>query len=92
MTPEQVEGDIRQHVPVGSSRAKVDEYLDAHNIVHSYYGADPERIHECSNCEVALVRDTRSSGLVTSSIQIVFVFSGDMRLASYKVREVNTGP
>ena len=92
VTPAQVDADIRQNLPIGSTKANVDTYLDTHNIVHKYYGLDTDKNEKFYRCEVALVLDTASHWLITSSIQIVFRFDNDMRLLSYDVQEINTGP
>jgi hypothetical protein len=91
-TPAQVEDDIKQHVPVGSPRERVVAYLDGKKIVHEYYGADLYKGTTNYNCEVALVRHTASSWLVTTDIQVIFRFDSASKLESYKVQEVHTGP
>ncbi len=92
ITPAQVEADINQHVPIGSPRANVVAYLDERKIVHGYYGADIYRDSSYYNCEIALIRDTASSGVVTTDIQIIFRFDAAMNLVSYKVQMIGTGP
>jgi len=92
VTAAQVEADIHQHVPVGSSRADVSAYLDTRKVGHTYYGSDDYKDTRYYNCEVGLMRDTSSSGLIRTDIEIVFRFGSDMRLVSYNVQEINTGP
>ena len=92
LTPAQVESDIKQHVPVGTPREQVAAYLDREKIAHQYYGEDLYKGTAYYNCEVALVPRTASSGLIMTDVQIVFKFDSTMRLASYDVRAVNTGP
>jgi hypothetical protein len=92
VTPAQVDADIRQKVPIGSTRENVIAFLDARNIAHTYYGSESDKNYKFYRCEVALVRDTASHWVITSSIQIVFRFDNDMRLASFELQEINTGP
>jgi hypothetical protein len=90
ITAAQVESDIRDHLPIGSSRAEVATYLDSNNIPHSYVSDD--KYAGPGNYELALIRDTASSGIVMVSIQIRFNFDSKLRLLSYSVQEVYTGP
>jgi hypothetical protein len=92
ITPAQIDADIRQRLPIGSTRANVVVFLDARNFAHSYYGSDSDKTYKFYRCEVGLVRNTASHWLITSSVQIVFKFDNDMRLASYELQEINTGP
>jgi hypothetical protein len=79
------EKDLREHLPVGSSRSDVAAYLDQRGIEHSHIGSN--------QIEVAMIRDIAKGGLVRTDIQIVFKFDGtDTRLVSYSVHEVLTGP
>jgi hypothetical protein len=92
ITTTQIRSEIDQHIPIGSSRTRVVEYLDERKIAHSYYEASGDRDGNYSNSEIALVPRTGSSGLVTTDIQIVFRFDENMKLASYQVQEINKGP
>ena len=87
-----VEKDIREHLPIGSSRSDVDSFLDKRGIGHSYVGrldVSPENSH----METAIIRDSSQSYLVTGDIQIEFKFDAtDSKLVSYTVREIFTGP
>jgi hypothetical protein len=90
ITTAQVESDIRDHLPIGSSRAEVATYLDSKKIAHSYVSDD--KYAGPGNYEIALIRDTASSGFVMASIQIHFNFDSKLKLVSYSVHQVYTGP
>ena len=92
VTAAQVDADIKEYVPIGSSREQVAAYLDAQKIVHSFLGGDLYQNTADYNCEVALVPHAASSGLVTTDIQIVFRFDQAMKLESYNLREIHKGP
>lgn len=87
-----LEKDIREHLPIGSTRAEVSAYLDQRKIEHSHVGevaSVPENKHK----EMAIIRDVSEKGLVRSDIQILFKFDdADSKLVSYSVREIFTGP
>ncbi len=91
-TVAQVQSDLKQHIPIGSSREQVAAYLDAQKIPHRFYGGDLYQNTAYYNCDVALMSDTASSGLITTDIQIIFKFNPAMKLVSYTVREINKGP
>jgi hypothetical protein len=79
------EKDLREHLPVGSSRSDVAAYLDQRGIQHSHIASN--------QTEIAMIRDVTKGGLVRTDIQIVFKFDGtDTKLVSYSVHEVFTGP
>ncbi len=92
VTVAQVEADTRRHLPIGSPRQQVAAYLDARKIVHSFLGGDLYQNTPDYNCEVALIPQTASSGLITTDIQIISKFDNAMKLVSYTVREINKGP
>ena len=86
------EKDLREHLPVGSSRSDVAAYLDQRGIQHSHIGETKE-FPESNRTEIAMIRDIAKSGLVRTDIQIVFKFDGtDTKLVSYSVHEILTGP
>jgi hypothetical protein len=91
VTAAQIESAIGQHIPIGTSRAQVASYLDEKKIRHSYYGSS-SRGAEYYNSDVALIRNTASSELITTDIQVIFRFDSNMKLKSYEVHEVYTGP
>ena len=87
-----VEKDIREHLPIGSSRSDVERFLDARAIGHTYTGKLDES-PEYSHTEGALIRGSSQSGLVRGDIQILFKFDNtDSKLVSYMVSEIFTGP
>lgn len=93
-----VENDIRSHLPIGSSKADVDAYLDQRKIPHSWVrkgqaSPDGKIVIPNSHTEAALIRDVRMNGMVRTDIEIEFKFDdSDSKLVSYSVREVYTGP
>ncbi len=87
-----VEKDIREHVPIGSSRATVSAFLDQRKIGHSHVGEEPEA-PENSHTEMALIRGVLENRGIRRDIQILFKFDNtDTKLVSYSVREIFTGP
>jgi len=87
-----VNKDIREHLPIGSSRLDVEAFLDQRQIGHTHIGElkdSPENRHT----EIALIRGVSQSLLVRGDIQILFKFDEtDSKLISYKIQEVFTGP
>jgi hypothetical protein len=79
-----VEADIRERLPMGSSRADVASYLDQRGIPHSYVAE--------SKTEMAMVREASRSWLVRGDIQILFKFDDHGKLISHSVKDVFTGP
>jgi hypothetical protein len=90
MTVEGVREKLDQSLPVGSSRAAVESYLDSQSIAHSYLD-DPKFPSE-RRVEFALIRGTSQSLLVRGDIQIRFRFDQSGRLLDYSVQELFTGP
>jgi hypothetical protein len=87
-----VERDIRDHLPIRSSRSEVSAFLDQRKIPHSYVG-ELKEIPENGHTEQAIIRDVSRKGILKSDIQILFKFDvTDSRLLSYSVREIVTGP
>jgi hypothetical protein len=85
-----VEADIREHVPVGSSRADVASYLDQRGIQHSYI--DQSKGEPEYSTEMAMVPGASRSLLIRGDIQILFKFDNQARLTHYSVHEIFTGP
>ena len=86
LTVEVVRRQLEQSLPVGSSQATVESYLDSQSIQHSYLG-DSEFPRE-----LALIRGTSQSLFVRGDIQIRFRFDHSGRLLDYSVQELFTGP
>jgi hypothetical protein len=87
----QVEKDIREHLPIGTSRTDVEAFLDQKGMPHSYTGEStqfPEYLHT----EAAMIRGTSRSWLIRGDTQILFKFDNQDRLIDYKVQEIFTGP
>ena len=86
-----VEKDVREHLPIGTSRADVESFLNERRIQHSFVerswpGPEP------SPKELALIPDSSSSWLTRGSIQLVFDFDNHDKLVRYSVKEIFTGP
>ena len=90
LTVEDVRKKLDQSLPVGSSRAAVESYLDSQSMAHSYLD-DPKFPSE-RGVELALIRGTSQSLFVRGDIQIRFRFDQSGRLLDYSVQELFTGP
>jgi hypothetical protein len=86
-----VEADVREHLPVGSSRAEVASFLDQRGIPHSYVD-ESKGAPEYSRTEMAIIRGTSQSWLIRGDIQILFKFDEHGKLLKHSVREIFTGP
>jgi hypothetical protein len=84
LTVESVRKEIEQSLPIGSSGAEVDSYLDSHGILHSHINDSPN--------ELALIRDKSRFVIVRRDIQIRFHFDHSGRLLDYSLQENLTGP
>jgi hypothetical protein len=87
----QVERDIREHLPIGTSRTEVEAYLDQKRLPH-WYTAESKQFPEYEHTEAAMIRGTSRSWLVRGDTQILFKFDNQDRLIEYKVQEIFTGP
>lgn len=87
----QIEKDIREHLPVGTSKTEVEAYLDQRGVPHSYT-AESKGNPEYQHTEAALIRGTSRTWLVRGDTQILFKFDSQDRLIDYKVQEIFTGP
>jgi hypothetical protein len=99
VTVPQVDHDIRDHLPIGSSRAEVETYLNDKKIWHVYVNEPTHGVHnnceddgERNNCEVATIYDAAHGGLVRTDIQIFFNFDKKLKLISCSLKESYTGP
>lgn len=86
-----IEQGIRDHLPIGVSRAKVVAYLDEQGIPHSYI-EESKQAPEYRHTEMAMVRGTSRTWLVRGDIQVLFKFDESGNLISYSVKEIFTGP
>jgi hypothetical protein len=87
-----VQKDIREHLPIGSSRAEVSAFLDQRKISHSHVSQVPE-VPENNHTEMAMIRGVSENRGIRGDIQIVFKFDdNDAKLVGYSVREIFTGP
>ncbi len=89
-----VEKDIHDHVPIGSSRAEVEAYLDQRKIAHSYIRERKELPNYAhTHTETAMIRDVSEAGIIRCDIQILFKFDdSDSKVVNYRVKEICTGP
>ncbi len=86
-----VERDIRDHISLGSSKGKIESYLDQRGIQHSYI-EQSNGAPEYERTETAMIRGASHKGLVRGDIQILFKFDDQGRLTHYSVKEILTGP
>lgn len=93
-----VNDNIRAHLPIGSSKDDVVAYLDQRAIPHSWLkpgelSPDGTFLIPNSHTERGVIRDVRSDGVVSTSIQIDFKFDdSDSKLVNFTVQEVFRGP
>lgn len=87
----QIERDIREHLPVGTSRTEVEAFLDQKAMLHSCTG-ESKQFPEYEHTEAAMIRGTSRTWLVRGDTQILFKFDNKDRLIDYKVQEIFTGP
>jgi hypothetical protein len=75
---------IRTDLPIGSSLAKVESYLDQNDIQYSYFGRSREI--------TAVVRNVRRDALVQPDQFLVFRFDGYRRLTDIEANPAYTRP
>jgi hypothetical protein len=84
MTLQEWKGAIDKELPVGTRRADVERFLDAHGAPRTFIGfAGQERVAACIKSN-----DRKSH----PDIQLSFRFNADHQLVSYDAREVLLGP
>ena len=90
-TAAQVDREIRGQLPLGTSKAEVEAYLERKAIPHSW---TQERAAgaEHRNEEIGMIRGTSVRGLIETSLQLSFKFDDQSRLTSYSIKELYTGP
>jgi hypothetical protein len=86
-----VEKDIREHLPVGTSRTEVEAYLDQKRLPH-WYTAESNKFPEYQHTETAMIGGTSRTWLVRGDTQILFKFDAQDRLIDHKMQEIFTGP
>jgi hypothetical protein len=86
-----VEKDIREHLPVGTSRTEVEAYLDQKRLPH-WYTAESKQFPEYQHTETAMIGGTSRTWLVRGDTQILFKFDAQDRLIDHKMQEIFTGP
>lgn len=90
LTVKEVQQQIDGSIPIGSTRAAVESYLDSRSVPHSYLTASGQTDER--NVELALIRGTSQSLLIRGDIQVRFHFDDADRLTDYHVKEIFTGP
>jgi hypothetical protein len=89
-TPAQVQAEIANELPIGTPRSVVEALLDRKGFGHMY--VERSDFPDETRTEVAIIRHTWSSYLITASIQMKFKFDMNDRLESFTVKEELTGP
>lgn len=89
-TVAQVESQIKTEIPIGSTKAQVIAFLDAHGYDHSA-NYKPELYYNRTKTINASVPKKSYGVLTEGKIYITLVFDNKDKLASYKVEEVFTG-
>jgi hypothetical protein len=101
-----VKRDIRSHLPIGSSRARVFAYLDERKISHTWlekgdqfpgnpsiFGPDAGPPIPDGPTEEGVIRDVQKGGFIRVDIVTDFKFDETKsKLVSFSVREELTGP
>jgi len=91
LTAQQWTDLINEHLPAGSSRDKVEKFLDQHHIEHSYIAKS--NFPGEANSIIAFARGNDDHNLVKKSgVQLKFKLDENQRLASFECREMFTGP
>jgi glucokinase len=83
-TAEQLERDVRNHVPLGSPRVYVEGFLSGEGMKFSY---DPSL-----NAILASAPCIKGSGIVIQSLGFTFRFDSDSKLKSIESQVHLTGP
>jgi hypothetical protein len=91
VTAGQLDREIRDKLPLGSSRSDVEAYLDQRGMQHSYMEGAGQG-SEYKHTEWAILRGASRSWLVREDIQILFKFDDNDKLVGYTVKELFTGP
>jgi hypothetical protein len=85
MTPQALEREIRNVLPIGSSLDTVDSFLKKRGIEHSY--------QESSRTVFATARNLKGSTVITSqSLVLKFFFDEALNLTSIEAKVTYTGP
>src|SRR5690348_11209379 len=71
--------EIREHLPIGTSRSEVEAYLDRKGVPHSYI-PDLKGSPEYQHTEMAMVGGTSRTWLVRGDTQLLFKFNNQDRL------------
>lgn len=97
----QVEGKVREGVPLGSSRGEMEKWLRSQGFEYGYHdeprydssvrdaGLDPDTL---SGIVQAIIRDTDRSLMVEGNICLYFFLGKDGRVVKHLVKWVGTGP
>ena len=86
-----IDAELRANLPLGSSRADVESYLDKRAIQHSYV-ENSTSMPKYNRTEFAVIRGSAGTQLIRRDIQILFKFDEHDRLTEYSATEIYTGP
>ena len=79
---------IDKELPVGTRRADVERFLDAHGAPHTFIAAS--RYPGQEDRVAAYIKSNDRS--THPDIQLSFRFDGNQKLTSYDAQEISTGP
>lgn len=96
MKVETLKAELSAALPTGSTAQQVADYLNTHKLTSdgpvSVDQLAPVKDSVGDTDMLAIVRNVRSTGLVSTDVQMRFVFDSEQRLKTTTVREVHTGP
>lgn len=81
-TDQRVRLIVNSEVPIGSSRTRVNQFLDGKGWIHSDMGSKTQ----------VMIRDASHRGLIRTDIRIRFLFDSEEKLVSYEIHDILTGP
>lgn len=96
MTADRLEARLRADLPLGTSAEDVAAYLNA-NSLSSDGAVSVDQLRAVKEQPghtdfLAILRDVRKTAVVSTSVQMRFVFDDQNRLTSTTIRELHTGP
>ncbi|MEL6877133.1 MAG: hypothetical protein AAGL68_03435 [Pseudomonadota bacterium] len=95
MTSEQISAQLAQNLPNGTSAQAVVDYINENDLSSdgpvNLESLRPVKDAPQTSDLLAIVRDVRKSALVSTAVQMRFVFDDEQKLIETSVREINTG-
>ena len=88
LTLQEWKATIDKELPVGTRRADVERFLDAHDAPHTFIAAS--RYPGQEDRVAAYIKSNNRSA--HPDIQLSFRFDGNQKLTSYDAQEISTGP